>query len=90
MLATAWIFAVLGVGGSISVIPSVVEDPESFFSWMLFIAVVPFGVGSLLLLRASYPETMNSSFCCQFNREGEEEGNEKDSIVQVGLSEPLL
>ena len=90
MLATAWIFAVLGVGGSLSMIPLVYEDPYSIINWINALTILPFGLGSLLLLRASYPEYMNSSFCCQHDPDDDEDDIEADAIIQPNISTPLL
>jgi len=93
MLATAWIFAVLGVVGSLSMIPLVYEDPHSIINWITALAIVPFGIGSLLLLRASYPEYMNSSFCCHYDLEDDEDEIEIDTYdakIQADSSSPLL
>ena len=85
VLAGVWIFAALGVGSSVLVIILVLTEPWVLMNWAFLLAIVPFGVGSLLLVRVSYPETMNTSFCCSWKeeeeiavQEEEKEGYEKE------------
>ncbi len=59
-IAGAWIFAVLGVVGGIGVTALVIFE-SSVKNWLIFWTTMPFSIGSLLLVRASYPDTMNSS-----------------------------
>ena len=60
-LAGAWLFAILGVLGGIAVIPPVILNPKSANAWFNFWSTIPFTIGSVLLVRASYPENMNTS-----------------------------
>jgi len=60
-IAGMWIMAVLGVVGGVAVIPPVIIAPYSPMAWYSFWSTIPFTVGSLLMVRASYPEYMNSS-----------------------------
>ncbi len=59
-IAGAWIFAVLGVVGGVGVTLLVLFEPTAQ-NWLVFWTTMPFSIGSLLLVRASYPDTMNSS-----------------------------
>ena len=63
-LAGAWIFCVFGVSATVAVTAFVVVDYASVLAWASWLMTVPFGVGSVLFVRSSYPDTMNSSICC--------------------------
>ena len=75
-LAGAWIFAAVGVLGGIAVTPLVIIDPTSVMNWYIFATTIPFSIGSLLFVRASYPETMNSSIF--FSEEPDPPGKETE------------
>ena len=61
MLAFVWIIAVAGFLAGVAVTPLVILHPQSSHDWTTFWATMPFTFGSFLLLRSSYPETMNTS-----------------------------
>lgn len=84
-LAGAWIWTVFGVLGAIVVTPLVILEPTSVLNWLYFANTMPFTLGSLLLLRASYPEHMNSSLLFK----DEEESSVRD-IGGNDPSQPLL
>jgi len=93
-IAGAWVFATFGVLSGILVIPLVVLQPGSMTNWFIFWSTIPFTVGSLLFVRASYPETMNSSFFfsspATSTRSEETVGMDGvDAAIQTDLS-PLL
>jgi hypothetical protein len=81
-LAGAWIFASFGVLGGIAVIPLVIIDPMSANSWYIFGTTIPFSIGSLLFVRAGYPETMNSSFF--FSEESDPPGTKEAASERTG------
>mmetsp|Transcript_19801 Transcript_19801/g.29649 ORF Transcript_19801/g.29649 Transcript_19801/m.29649 type:complete len:399 (+) Transcript_19801:163-1359(+) len=90
-LAGAWIFAVVGIIGGIGVLPLVIMHPLSPNAWFLFWSTMPFSVGSVLLVRASYPENMNTSVFFSDDEDEEEgagTGGESDS--NDGEQTPLL
>ena len=93
-LAGAWIFAIIGVLGGIAVTPLVIMNPLSGIAWSLFWSTVPFSIGSVLMVRASYPENMNTSifFSDSDSDEKEEAINATDHISSVSSGErtPLL
>jgi len=92
-LAGAWIFAIVGILGGIGVLPLVILKPLSPYAWLLFWSTMPFSVGSVLLVRASYPENMNTSVI--FSDDSEEEDEDGETISGVssninGEQTPLL
>eukprot|EP00592_Proboscia_alata_P004335 CAMPEP_0194379628 /NCGR_PEP_ID=MMETSP0174-20130528/40173_1 /TAXON_ID=216777 /ORGANISM="Proboscia alata, Strain PI-D3" /LENGTH=544 /DNA_ID=CAMNT_0039162461 /DNA_START=152 /DNA_END=1787 /DNA_ORIENTATION=+ len=60
-LVVAWTLGILGTLCGIPVTILVILHPRSISMWLIFWSTMPFSVGSLLFVRASYPETMNSS-----------------------------
>ena len=63
-LAGAWIFCVFGVTATIAMTYFLILEPTSFFVWVAWLMTAPFGVGAVLFVRSSYPDTMNTSICC--------------------------
>ena len=92
MLAGAWIFAVLGVLGGVAVVPLVATNSHSAMAWLGFWSTIPFSVGSLLMLRGSCPENMNSSVC--FSTDGSAAELDKngpgDTVQESSEETPLL
>jgi len=88
-LATVWVFAVLGVVGGVAVIPLVIMHFRSHEAWILFWTTIPFTLGSLLMVRSSYPETMNTSFFFSTDSSTEATGTIKSS-ESIGEDTPLL
>jgi len=91
-LAGAWIFAVLGVLSGVAVVPWVVISPRSAMAWLTFWSSIPFSVGSLLMLRGSYPEHMNSSlfFSTDESAAEPEENGSSDTGRESWEETPLL
>lgn len=92
-LAGAWIFAILGIIGGIVVMPIVILHPLSPMAWSLFWSTIPFSIGSVLLVRASYPENMNTSIL--FSDSNDLDDKEEAATVAVsfqsnGEHTPLL
>lgn len=69
-IAGMWIMAALGILGGVAVMPLVIIAPFSIMTWLSFWSTIPFTVGSLLMVRATYPEYMNSSIF--FSNDGED------------------
>ena len=90
-LALFWMFGVIGIVSGVAIIPLVIIDPTSPSTWFLFWTTMPFSVGCVLMLRASYPENMNSSlfFKVDDDTEGEEYGY-SDGNVDSGEKTPLV
>ena len=78
--------AFFGIAGGIAVIPPVVLHPNSALAWLVFWSTIPFSIGSVLFLRAAYPETMNSSIFFDVSEESSNSdgtGNSSDSGDEV-------
>jgi hypothetical protein len=85
-MAGGWIMAFFGIAGGIAVIPPVVLHPNSALAWLVFWSTIPFSIGSVLFLRAAYPETMNSSIFFDVSEESSNSdgtGNSSDSGDEV-------
>ncbi len=91
-LAGGWIFALIGIASGIFVVPLVILHPQSGKSWFLFWSTIPFSVGSLLLVRASYPENVNTSLLFSDDDDGEavEVVEGKGDVEMNGEKTPLL
>ena len=86
MLAGVWTFAILGVLGGVGIVPMVIMNPQSTKMWLMFWSTLPFSVGALLMLRGSYPETMNSSLIFS----DDESAMEMTKSEETGEETPLL
>ncbi len=87
-LAGAWIFAIIGIISGIGVIPLVIMNPTSPNAWFIFWSTMPFSVGAILLVRASYPENMNTSIFFGDDSEDEEEIGAGDTTHSSNGSNP--
>lgn len=98
MLVMTWTFAVVSVPPCLAVIPLIVLKPYDVSTWLIILIIIPTGIGSLLFVRASYPETMNTSifFSSESEIEATKDESESDDIEiideHVGANEqtPLL
>jgi hypothetical protein len=88
-LAGAWIFASLGILGGIGVVVLIIMHPLVASSWFGFWTTMPFSIGSVLLVRASYPENMNTSvFFSNDDDDGDDDDDGKND--KNGEKTPLL
>lgn len=87
-LAGGWIFAILGIVGGISVLPLVILNPLSGQDWFLFWSTIPFTIGSVLLVRVSYPENMNTSLI--FSNDDDDDAEDAGDEEEGNESTPLL
>ncbi|KAJ1450337.1 hypothetical protein M885DRAFT_571414 [Pelagophyceae sp. CCMP2097] len=64
VLVGAWLFAGLGLAATAAAGWLVATAPTNLDAWISFFSVAPFGVGAMLILRASYPGYEHASLCC--------------------------
>lgn len=63
-LAGTWLFLAIAALGTLFSLVLLYYAPTSVMAWLFFFSIAPFAAGSLLFIRASYPEYMNESICC--------------------------
>lgn len=86
MLVGVWIFVFFGILGGVAVVPLVIMNLSSSTMWLTFWSTIPFSVGALLMLRGSYPDTMNKSLIFSDN----EPEMEMRKSTETGETTPLL
>ena len=86
-LAGSWIFAIVGVLGGLGATFLVFVHPLSYSDWMIFGSVMPFSIGSLLMIRSVYPDTMNTSIFCSSS---DDDTNDETSDEVSSDETPLI
>ena len=89
-IAGAWIFCVIGMSATLAVFAFVCLDPTSLIAWIFFLSTAPFGIGAVLFVRSSYPETMNSSICAGPLAYDEQDHIDAGWLPPEGQKAPLL
>ena len=90
-LAGAWIFGIVGIIGGVGVLFLVYLESTSWLNWLIFWSTIPFSLGSILFIRATYPETMNTSIIFDnFSFSSSIAGTDGTEEINIEESTPLV